>query len=314
MSAPLAHLTRRSLIAAAAFAPLLGAARAAASIEAQLPLWPDNPPGGGGPGGEAITDKKGAVSNISRPSLTRVSPSQPNGAAVLIAAGGGYKRIEMAMEADPAAAWLAARGVTAFILSYRLPGEGWTAGNACALQDAQRAIRLIRANARSFGVDPQKLGVLGFSAGGHLLGLASAWSDFASSPAIDSVDEQSARPDACALIYPVITLEAPYDKTSTRKVLVGQAPSAAQAREWSVQTHVRARCPDMFLAQAEDDPISDPHNTLIMAQACRDAAVPVEMHRFANGAHGFGMGRPGTESAQWPEQYATWLRARKFLA
>ena len=120
---------------------------------------------------------------------------------------------------------------------------------------------------------------------------------FATYEAADASDRLSARPDFAALIYPVITLEPPYDHTSTRRMLIGNHPSAAMRAEWSVEEHVRARCPPMFLVQAEDDPISDPHNTLIMQAACERAGIPVELHRLADGGHGFGMGRPGTASA-----------------
>jgi acetyl esterase/lipase len=225
----------------------------------------------------------------------------------LVAAGGGYRRIELATEAYPAAQWLAARGVTAFVLTYRLPGEGWHEGPLAPLQDAQRALRLIRNGSAGYGIDPDRLGVLGFSAGGHLLGLAAARFAFQSYQPIDAADEHSARPHAAALIYPIITLEPPYDHTSTRRVLIGRDPSRVASAEWSVQTHVRRGCPPMFLVQAVDDPISDPANTLIMAAVCERAQVPVELHRLTSGGHGFGMGHPGTPTAAWPDDYQTWL-------
>nr|WP_274705316.1 alpha/beta hydrolase [Sphingomonas sp. H160509] len=223
-----------------------------------------------------------------------VAPSRPNGAAVLVAAGGGYKRIEMASEARPAAGWLAAHGITAFILRYRLPGEGWNAGPLAPLQDAQRALRMIQANADTWRIDPSRLGVLGFSSGGHLMGLAATRSGFASYPPADAIDAFSGRPQDAALIYPIITLQPPYDHTSLRRVLIGSRPSAAESAEWSVETHVRAKCPPIFLVQAVDDPISNPQNTIIMADACRAANIPVELHRLASGGHGFGMGSPNT--------------------
>ncbi|GLS19518.1 hypothetical protein GCM10007874_25350 [Labrys miyagiensis] len=287
--------------------------RAGASDSQALPLWPGMPPGGGGPSGPVRVSSRGAWSNIALPSLQLYRPDKPNGAAMLVAAGGGYKRIEMGSEAHPAAAWLAARGVTAFVLAYRLPEEGWKAGPLAPLQDAQRAMRLIRAGATGYGIDPGRLGVLGFSAGGHLLGLASARSAFKAYPGVDEADTQSARPDNAALIYPIITLEPPYDHTSTRRVLIGRHPSAGESAEWSVQTHVRKDCPPMFLAQAQDDPVSNPANTAIMAQTCQAAGVPVELMRLASGGHGFGMGRPGTPTAAWPDHYEAWLRQRGML-
>jgi len=225
----------------------------------------------------------------------------------MIAAGGGYRRIENGNEALPAARWLNARGITAFVLSYRLPGEGWGAGPLAPLQDAQRALRLIRAGAGRFAVDADRIGVLGFSAGGHLLGLAATRSAFLSYERVDAIDQISARPDFAALIYPVITLKPPLDQTSTRRQMVGAHPDAAQSAEWSVEDHVKANCPPVFLAQAKDDPVSDPQNTLIMQAACEQAGIPVDLIQLDDGGHGFGMGRPGTASVKWPEEFEAWL-------
>lgn len=232
---------------------------------------------------------------------------------MLIAAGGGYKRIELEKEAYPAARWLTARGITAFVLTYRLPREGWNDGPLAPLQDAQRALRVIRAEAERRRLDPTRVGALGFSAGGHLIGLAATRSAFASYEPIDAIDRQSARPELAALIYPVITLKPPYDHTSARRSLVGSHPDAEASAEWSVETHVRSGCPPAFLVQAEDDPISNPANTLIMADACRKAGIPVELHRLPSGGHGFGMGKPGTPSADWPGWWEQWLRGNRFL-
>lgn len=277
-------------------------AMAAMSPE-RRPLWRGVPPGGGGPSGPVAIDEKGVISNIAMPAIDVVRPSRPNGASVLVAAGGGYKRIEVATEAMPAAHWLAAHGITAYVLSYRLPGEGWLDGPLAPLQDAQRAIRMIHAEARG------PVGVLGFSAGGHLLGLASTRSAFASYRSRDALDEAPARVDDAALIYPIVTLEPPFDHTSTRIQLIGRHPSPAESAEWSVQTHVRDRCPPMFLVQAKDDPISNIANTALLADACRAAGVPVERHVLPTGGHGFGMGHPGTPTAAWPTWYDGWLKS-----
>jgi acetyl esterase/lipase len=297
--------TRRSILAAMGALAFLPRSLRAAPIS--LPLWPGSPPGGGGPSGDVQRNSRGAVSNIAIPKIDVFAPKAPNGTAFLIAAGGGYKRIGMQSEALPAAQWLNDRGITAFVLSYRLPAEGWHAGPLAPLQDAQRALRLVRANAGSFEINPGRLGVLGFSAGGHLLGLAATRSAFASYEPIDAADRLSTRPDLAALIYPVITLKPPFDHTSTRKVLIGSHPSPVLSSEWSVEDHVKAHCPPVFLVQAQDDPISDPQNTLLMQAACEKANVPVELHRLASGGHGFGMGVPGTDTAAWPGYFATWL-------
>jgi acetyl esterase/lipase len=306
-------IERRSLLLAAG--AMVAAIRiGAASDKSPLPLWPRRPPGGGGPLGPEKASEKGAVRNIAVPSLEAFLPTRPNGCAMLVAAGGGYKRIEMESEARPAARWLAKQGITAFALSYRLPGEGWAEGPLAPLQDAQRALRLIRAKANLYNIDPARVGVLGFSAGGHLMGLAATRSAFASYQPIDIVDEFDPRPAAAALIYPIITLEPPYDHSSTRRVLIGSHASRAASTDWSVQTHVRSDCPPVFLVQAKDDPVSDPANTEIMAEACKRAGVPVELCQLKAGGHGFGMGHPGTPTEAWPMEFANWLRGRGFVA
>ena len=305
-------IDRRSFLIATTLAMVSTRVRAASS-DGSIPLWPSEPPGGGGPSGSPENNGKGAVSNIAVPSLEVFAPAQANGASMLIAAGGGYKRIELEKEAYPAARWLTARGITAFVLTYRLPREGWNDGPLAPLQDAQRALRVIRAEAERRRLDPTRVGALGFSAGGHLIGLAATRSAFASYEPIDAIDRQSARPELAALIYPVITLKPPYDHTSARRSLVGSHPDAEASAEWSVETHVRSGCPSVFLVQAEDDPISNPANMLIMADACRKAGVPVELHRLPSGGHGFGMGKPGTPSADWPGWWEQWLRGNRFL-
>lgn len=280
----------------------------------RISLWPNSPPGGGGPSGSSQVSAKGAVTNIAVPGLEVFVPDRPNGAAMIIAGGGGYKRIEEGKESYPAARWLAARGIYAFVLSYRLPIEGWAAGPLAPLQDVQRAFRLVRARAPEWQIDPHRIGALGFSAGGHLMGLAAARSAFTSYEGMDEIDRQSARPDVAALIYPVITLAAPYDRTSTRRSLVGRHPADEATREWSVESHVSKDCPPIFLTQADDDRISNPANSRIMREACEKAGVDVEFHPVASGGHGFGMGKAGTPTEAWPNWYEAWLRKQNFLA
>lgn len=265
-----------------------------------LPLWAGIPPGGGGPLGKMRVSSKGAQSHIALPYLTVLEPLSPKGRGVLIAAGGGYKRIEMAMEAWPAARWLVEQGFTAYMLSYRLPGEGWQDGNKVALQDAQRALRIVRSREK-------EVSVLGFSAGGHLLGMAVARAGYHSYPTQDAIDESPAYADRAALIYPIITLEKPYSHTSTHNILLGNAATDAQNAAWSVQNYVTDQTPPIFLVQAEDDSVSDPHNTLIMQAACMRQQVPVSLYRYPTGGHGFAMGRPGTPTTQWPAHYLRWL-------
>jgi len=286
---------------------MVGVAGAARADNPTVALWPGAPPGGGGPLGPLRISAGGAVSSVAMPRLEVFRPARPGGGAMLVAAGGGYERIETGREAYPAAAWLAARGVTAFVLTYRLPPEGWPLGPLAPLQDAQRAIRLIRHQAADYGLDPARLGVLGFSSGGHLMGLAAVRSQFRSYAAIDQADALSARPAGAALIYPVITLLPPYDHTATRRSLIGHHPDRRDSAEWSVQTNVQSDCPPVFLVQAADDRVSNPTNTRLMEEACARMGVPVERHLLPSGGHGFGIGRPGTPTGAWPVWFATWL-------
>ncbi|MBS7543735.1 alpha/beta hydrolase [Ancylobacter oerskovii] len=268
-----------------------------------LPLWPDEPPGGGGPRGEARRDRRGAVRQLARPTLTLFRPDRPSGTAVLIASGGGYRRIEDGKEALPAARWLAARGHAAAVLDYRLPGEGWGAGPAAPLQDARRALGLLHAGAA--GPDIRRIGVLGFSSGAHLMALAAGAVPMGAYPAVDAADTTPARADFAALIYPVLDLGDGMRPTSAQRRMVGRHPPPERAAAWSATTYVDARYPPTFLVQAADDPVSDPRQAPLMAQACARAGVPAELHVLASGGHGFGMGEPGTDAAQW----AGWLAA-----
>jgi acetyl esterase/lipase len=265
-----------------------------------IPLWPDDPPGGGGPSGLLNVNAQGSWTNIVSPSIQRFRPENPNGEAVIVAAGGGYRFIGMGREAWPVARWLNANGYTVYVLSYRLPGEKWQAGNLAPLQDAQRAIRLVRSLER-------KVHVLGFSAGGHLLGMAAARPDFDTYPAQDPLDQVTPNVDSVGLIYPVITLEAPYQHTTTHLMMVGKNATPTQEANWSVQNYVTRQYPPTFLAQAEDDRTSNPHNTELMRDTCRRMRVPVELIELSSGGHGFGLGKAGTAAALWDQAYVRWL-------
>lgn len=298
-------LARRTLLLATAASALSDRAFAD-DAHRPLRLWPGNPPGGGGPAGPP-REKDGMVSNIASPGLEVFVPTRPNGAAMLIAAGGGFTGISQTGEAYPAARWLIGQGITAFVLSYRLPQEGWHDPTPAPLQDGQRAVRMIRATAERYGIDRKRIGVLGFSAGGYVLGLVAARSDYRSYPPVDAMDEQSARPDFAVLIYPVVTLDKPSDGTATARKTVGDHASHEAREAWSVQGYVHADDPPMFIVQASDDTTVDPQNAVLLEAACRRHGVPVELHRFDTGGHGFGMGRSGTSSVAWPDLCRAWL-------
>ncbi len=283
----------------------------AESVE-EIDLWPGAPPGpGGATGPERIVQSgkdAGAISNVSRPRLRIYRPATANGQAMLVMSGGGYAQIQSGKESAPACRMLAQWGYAAFELIYRLPADGWPPEAPFA--DAQRAMRLIRANAARCAFTAAQVGIFGFSAGGHLAGMTATAPDAMRYAPVDAADGQSARPVLAGLIYPVITLEPPFDVTRSGRELVGRHPSAAQSAAWSVQTHVGAGAPPTFLAQALDDPVSPVDNSLIMLAALRKAGVPCEAHLFETGGHGWGLGAPGSEVAAWAGLFQRFIAVR----
>ncbi|HEV2545673.1 MAG TPA: alpha/beta hydrolase [Methylobacterium sp.] len=282
-----------------------------------IDLWPDLPPGGGGPFrseyrfDETLT---GVITAVARPCLLVIRPQRPNGAGVLIAAGGGYLRIDIGNEGLPVGQWLARAGITAFVLVYRLPSEEWRDGPDAPRQDAQRAMRLIRWKAEEYGLDPDRIGVLGFSAGGHLMGVTATDAEQDLYDDMDDADGLSARPSFAGLIYPIITMRAPFDRTmSSRRVLVGDDPPDARRRAYSVEVQVNERTPPVFMVQASDDRIAVTDHPLLMYAALRAAKVPAEMHLFERGGHGFGLGVPGSPAAAWPALFMAWMRGHGLL-
>ena len=234
-------------------------------------------------------------------------PQIPNGSAVLVAPGGGYARVVIDKEGYEIARWLAARGFTVFVLFYRLPGDGWAAGPDVALADAQRAIRVIRSRAGKYGIVPERVAVLGFSAGGHVAGDLATRFDAPTYAPRDSADRLSARPDIAGLIYAVQSMSAGLAHPGSRDLLIG--PGAGQALETahSTATNVSAHTPPCFLAHAEDDPTVKVENSLQFRAACKRAGVPVETHLFTSGGHGFGLRRAmGKPAAAWPDLFITW--------
>ena len=278
-------------------------------------LWPGDAPGDGKPSGPEQVGVEGAalgaVSNVSVPRMKVYRPANPNGTAVLLMGGGGYFRIQIAHEAMPAARWLMALGVTPIVLYYRLPDDGWSAD--APIQDGQRAMRILRARASELGVDPHEIGVMGFSAGGHLAAMTETTFDKQWYQPVDEADRQSSRPDFAALLFPVVTLTAPYDTSRSKRELVGDSTNPSVLKPYSPELQVVKNSPPTFMAQANDDPIADPHHSLIMYDALNEAGVPAELHIFQNGGHGFGLGTPGSLPSAWPRLFAAWAKHNGFM-
>jgi acetyl esterase/lipase len=284
-------------------------------------LWPGEPPGGATtwPTEEIIARPRFAglrdriVRGVRTPLLTIFRAVQPVGTGVLIAPGGGYTHVVIDKEGFEMARWLAARGCTVAVMRYRLPADGWRAAAQAPLQDAQRALRLLRANAKSLDIEPARIGVMGFSAGGHVAGsLAFKYAEEAY-PIVDAIDTVSARPDFAALIYPVITMQAALAHSGSRKQLIGTAPDAAQVARYSLEQHVSAHAPPTFLLHAADDTSVPLANALRVHQALLEARVPVELHAFAEGGHGFGLRAiAGKPVEAWPHLTLNWLARAGF--
>ena len=297
---------KRLLLLCLVFLPLhAGAAPAGAVL-----LWPGTPPGGAAPGPQRDS-AKGSITQVEQPYLLVHRPARPNGVAILLASGGGYAHIEAGKESGPAAAWLQAQGITAFELVYRLPQEG--GGVDAPFQDGQRAMRLIRARAAEWKIDPARIGMLGFSAGAHLAGMTAVQPHAVRYAPVDAADKVSARPDFAVLLYPVLTMQPPFDTTHAKKELLGAHPAQAARDAMSVELQADAQTPPAFIAQALDDPIAPPENSQRMASALRRAGVPVELHLFRHGGHGWGLGKPGSEPAAWPQLLLAWLQAHGWM-
>lgn len=252
-----------------------------------------------------ITDR--AVYGISRPRLAVFRPVRPNGAAVMITPGGGYRWVVVDKEGYEMGRWLAARGFTVFVLFYRLPGEGWAGGPDVALTDTQRAMRLIRQRAGDYGVDPLRVAAMGFSAGGHLC--ADLLTRFATPTyrAVDAADKLSAKPLIAAPIYPVISMTAPNAHAGSRELLIGKDASPALEAAHSPDRHVPADAPPTFLCHAEDDASVPVENTLLLRAALKARNIPVQTHLFTHGGHGFGLRfTAGKPVAAWPELFLAW--------
>jgi acetyl esterase/lipase len=307
-------IDRRQLLGLATLAALAGPvsrawAHAAPEI---LPLWPDGPPGamrlsgtGTGeapPAPRAVRGPRLVVYRPARPAGTRPTAADLGGTAVIVV-GGGDGRMGAGAESEPACRWLQSLGVTAFALIHRLPGDSGPA--AAPFQDGQRAMRMVRARAAAEGFS--RIGLLGFAAGAHLAGMTAVRPDAELGPKRDAVDALSARPDFAALIYPVLSMMPSFDGTGTRRALLGGNPGRRESEALSVERLVDAGTPPVFLAQSADDPLAPIDHSLMMFNALRTAGIPAALHVFPRGGHGWGMGRPGTETAAWPGLLAAWL-------
>ena len=279
-------------------------------------LWPGSPPG---PPVKPIVpnwtmnnpppNRELWIRGVPFPEVHVYRPARADGSSLLVLPGGGYEFLSIQNEGlDPAERFTAER-TTVFILTYRLPTEGWLNRSRVPLQDAQRAMRLIRSRAAEFRIDPERLGVLGFSAGGHLAADLAVSHAKRFYKAVDAADSLSARPAFVGLVYSVISLDPKISEGSSSPNLLGPQPLPAEVEARSPALHVASDTPPSFVVAAFDDGLVHIDNSLIWIDACRRAKVPVEAHLLAEGGHGFGLHLPRENpGSRWPELFALWMR------
>ena len=263
-------------------------------------LWPDGAPGALG------------QDDADKPALTIYMPPNTTGpmAAVIIAPGGSYARLSMNLEGRAPANYLNTLGVAAFVLRYRL---GPKYHHPIELGDAQRALRLVRSRAAEWHVAPDRIGMMGFSAGGHLASSAATHFDAGKAAAADPIDRVSSRPDFTILGYPVISFVEPWTHQGSKRNLLGDAPDPALARSLSSETQVTSSTPTAFIYHTNADATVPVENAIAYFSALRKAGVPAEIHVFRNGPHGTGLAQQDPALAEWPRLLANWLRASGFI-
>jgi acetyl esterase/lipase len=244
------------------------------------------------------------------PTLTYYAPSNATGAAIVVCPGGGYRNLALDHEGRQIADWLNGRGIAAFVLKYRL---GPRYRHPAMLDDAQRAIRTVRARAAAWNLDPARVGIWGFSAGGHLASTAATRFDSGNPNAPDPVERVSSRPDILILSYPVISLTTPYTHRGSLQNLLGENPPPALAESLSNEKQVTPHTPPTFLFHTNADTGVPPENSLLFYLALRKAGVPAEMHIYETGRHGVGLAYTDPVLASWGERLTDWLRLRQFI-
>ena len=318
-------LDRRTIMAGAlAGAALSSAARAQSfplpSGFTRFPIWP-----GKAPGSDRVTVREvetlrrpdsgpddGVFAHIVTPTLTMLRPeavgAKPNGAAMLLFPGGGYLRVAIGHEGYAIARRFAQAGYICFILLYRLPADGWAAGPQAPLQDAQRALRMVRGLAAREKFDAGRVGVMGFSAGGHLAAWLTSRAPVDSYTPVDPLDREPLDAALAAYLYPVILMQGGFVHAGSRTQLLGADPSAPQRRAHSLEQDVSPRTPPVFLAHALDDRAVPPENSLAMLAALRAKGVAAECHLFESGGHGFGLVPPPAAPGHWPDLFLSFAR------
>jgi acetyl esterase/lipase len=279
-----------------------------------IKLWPDGIPGAKTDASyvEKITNTDGRITRcekVTTPDLTVYlpAPEKANGAAVLICPGGGYGVLAFDHEGNAVAKWLNENGIAGIILKYRLPSDQIMIDKSVGpLQDAQEAMRVIRRNAVSWKIKPDRIGVIGFSAGGHL---ASTLSTHYAEKVYDIKDNTSARPDFSLLIYPVVSFDTAITHMGSRIKLIGLNPDEKQVRRFSNELQITADTPPAFLVHSADDKAVPVMNSIGYFRGLQKNNIPTELHIFQKGGHGYGLSPKGGTESSWPDLCIKWLKA-----
>ncbi len=291
-------MTLCSRILPVAFLLLLVACPVWAEPKTEL-LWPQGAPG-------ALGDEE-----KDKPTLIIYQPEKPNGTAIVVCPGGGYGGLAMDHEGHQIGQWLNEQGISAFICDYRHRGKGY--GHPAPLQDAQRAIRTVRARADEFGIDPKKIGILGFSAGGHLTSSAVTHFDAGKADAADKIERASCRPDFGVLCYPVIAFDQPFTHKGSQNNLLGKDAPPGLIASMSSERQVTDETPPCFLWHTTEDKAVPPQNSVVFYSALIEKGVPAELHIFEKGRHGVGLAKDIHGTAAWPAACLAWLKGRGML-
>jgi acetyl esterase/lipase len=275
-----------------------------------IPLWPEGVPDLKADAGPE-KEENGRFTNIHHPTLLVYPPpgEKANNTAVIYAPGGGYVRVAAGPNGGEVTRWLNSLGVTVFLLKYRHADYGHPA----PLRDALRAVRLIRSRAAEFSVDPNHVGMLGGSAGGHLTASAGTLFDAPEGRTGAELDRVSGRPDFMILVFPVISMQDPYAHGTSRRALLGGAPTDEMMRRLSVDQQVTKDTSPTFLVHSSEDTTVVVENSLLFYQAMRRAKAPIEMHLYPKGPHGSGMSPSLGPTADWPKLCETWMRFNGWL-
>ncbi|MCX6333006.1 MAG: alpha/beta hydrolase [Bacteroidia bacterium] len=282
-----------------------------------LNLWPDGIPGFvlSNTYQEKSTIMEGVYTRfekITSPALFPYLPPKDSatGTAVLICPGGGYSALAFNHEGNAIAKWLNDNGIAGIILKYRLPSDQIMKDKSIGpLQDAQEAIRTIRRNAEKWNINPNKIGVIGFSAGGHL---ASTLSTHYADKVYEQKDTVSARPDFSLLIYPVITMDSSFTHAGSRRNLIGDNPSKENVRRFSNELQVNEKTPPAFMVHSADDKVVPVKNSMVYYEALVKNGIPSELHVFQKGGHGYGLAGDRETQSAWPELCIRWLKYSGF--